>query len=615
MISTAVKGSDPFFRVLEIDASGIKAKTLYVEGTFNCNGEGSIVLDQDAGRVNRIEGIIPGRYEFRIAIDQYRYFRCAGAKSGKFHISIWLNSAYHNPEFSQFASILDGRIMDIRVAVPRSAVSIDILTESSIKKIFARRSSQDTFDVVEFVMAGVAGYAFVIDGVRYPEEGFFHASSRVNSDGRTKIMYHIFPDRFYRSGQEVPGLSRWGTRPSRDSFFGGNLEGIREKIPYISDLGVDHIYLNPIFKSRSNHRYDVDDYYAVDDLLGGEADLKNLVQDSHANGIRIILDMVFNHTSTNFPAFRDVLKNGKSSRYYNWYIFHRDSFEAFNGRGKNGKFPAYETFMGYGGMPKLNHRNPEVRRYCLDVMKHYIYEFGVDGFRYDVAHSIYSEFFRETMQEIGKDKIHVCEAWCLPTYFLNGDSWISYTNYFLGGSIIDFIMEKITLDEFYDRIQRMILVNGLDKQQIMMNVLDSHDTPRILRILHGDKSKVKLAYTILYLFDGIATIYYGDEVGLDGGKDPDDRRCFPWDSIDEDMHDFFVNLGQIRKRFNLGSAGVIAISDDEISFKITKIKAEHSVSIYIARDDRMKFPDDALLKVKHNDQKTSPWDFYLVSSK
>jgi len=267
--------------------------------------------------------------------------------------------------------------------------------------------------------------------------------------------------------------------------------------------------------------------------------------------------------------------------------------------------------MGYGGMPKLDHRNPEVRRYCINVLKYYMQKFDVDGFRYDVAHSIYSKFFEEVFSEIGTRILHIGEAWCLPTYLVNGSGWQSYTNYFLGGSIIDFLKGSITLGELYDRVQKMLMVNGVEKQQVMMNVLDSHDTPRILRILNGDRKKVKLAYSILYLFDGIATIYYGDEVGLDGGKDPDDRRCFPWDSMDEDMHSFFKNLGDLREKYGLGSAGVITVSEDEASFIIEKVKAGRSISIHMAKNGRMQFPEYALIAVRENQKEAKPWDFYI----
>ncbi|KAA8921920.1 glycoside hydrolase family 13 protein [Thermoplasma sp.] len=612
MIGTDISVNDSFFRKMNVTLSDIDAETIYLEGSFNCNGEGSIVLQQKNNGRNEIEGLVPDKYEFRIALDQYGFVRGGQSRSGLFRLSIWLDAMHHDPDRSQFSCIFDDGIMDIRVAVPKSTVSVDILTESNVSILYSRRSSQATYDLVEFVVSGVSGYAFEIDHRRYPAEGYYRAVKKINSDHRSKIMYHIFPDRFFRSGPDSPDLQRWGERPKRDSFFGGNLEGIRQKLSYIRDLHVDHIYLNPIFKSKSNHRYDVDDYYSIDEMLGTDQDLKNLVSDAHDHGMKVILDMVFNHTSTDFPFFRDVLKNGRNSPYYHWYIFHRDEFIVFRGRGKRGSYPPYETFMGYGGMPKLDHRNPEVRRYCMDVLKYYIEKFNIDGFRYDVAHSIYGKFFEEVMAEIGKNKLHIGEAWCLPTYLVNATDWQSYTNYFLGSAILDMVKGTITAGEFYDRIQRMIMVNGIEKQQNMMNVLDSHDTPRILRMLHGDRKKVKLAYSILYIIDGIATVYYGDEAGLDGGRDPDDRRCFPWGSIDEDMRKFFVEMGNLRERLNLGSAGVVAVNEDGSSFVVKKIKADLSVAVHVAKNDRMPFPQDHVIAVREDEAKTSPWDFYIT---
>jgi len=313
MIDIEIGGDAPFFRKMKVHPGKIDASTAYLEGTFNCEGEGSIILEGNSGSTAEVNGLIPDRYEFRIALDQYRFLRNSQSRSGRFRVSLWLDAAHHDPDLSQFSCILDDRLMDLRIAVPKQAVSVRILTESEVKVIYSRRSSQATYDIVEFVISGVSGYAFEVDQVRYPDHGYYRSTKKVNSDGKSKIMYHIFPDRFHRYGGDRPGLLKWGERPSRDSFFGGNLEGIRQKIQYIRDLRADHIYLNPIFKSKSNHRYDVDDYYSIDELLGTDQDLKNLVSDAHANGIRIVLDMVFTHTSTDFPAFRDVMEKGRNS--------------------------------------------------------------------------------------------------------------------------------------------------------------------------------------------------------------------------------------------------------------------------------------------------------------
>ncbi|WP_010916473.1 glycoside hydrolase family 13 protein [Thermoplasma volcanium] len=584
MVEVKIIKSDGFFNEVLISSDKkIHFDTAYAEGDFNCFGEGSIVSETTDDLKFKIANLIPGKYHFKIAIDQYKILREAENRSGSYSFSIWLEKPYHNPDYAQFCAIIDKKLMDVRIAVPKHSISVSIFTKDTLKPVYSRRASFDTFDAVEYVFDGMSDYYFEVDNSRLPKEGYFSPKVHIEHEGGSKIIYHIFPDRFFRVGPHLPTLSRWGDKPTFSSFFGGNLRGITEKIGYIKALNVDTIYLNPVYKSKSNHRYDVDDYFSIDGLLGGEQDFIELVNEAHENGIKIVADMVFNHTSTDFPYFLDALKNGKNSKYWNWYIFHGEGAAVFDGRAKGKTKPLYETFMGVGRMPKLNHKNAEVRKFCIDVMKYYKNKFGVDGFRYDVAHSIYPEFFLEAVKEFGNEMLHIGEAWCLPSMFMLSGYWNSFTNYYLRNAIIKFVREEINITEFYNMIQNMIISYGPLIQQNVMNILDSHDTERILRAFKGNKKKVKLAYSILFMFDGFATIYYGDEVGLDGGRDPDDRRCFPWDNMDEDMLQFLKKLGEIRRMYHTGSAGIITVEETQECKYITRLSGESIIKVAIAK--------------------------------
>ena len=425
----------------------------------------------------------------------------------------------------------------------------------------------------------------------------------VNHEPGTGIIYHIFPDRFYRSGQTVPGLKKFGIRPGRGDFYGGNIRGIIEKLDYIQSLNVEYLYLNPLFKSRSNHRYDVDNYFEIDPLLGNKQDLKLLVNECHRRGIKVILDMVFNHTSVFFPPFQDVLENGKKSRYFNWYLFHRDDYKIFNAHydQRNGSEPpAYETFMGHGLMPKLNTYNPEVVDFLEKVVAFYVTEYDVDGFRYDVGHSI-PESLIENLKvhtaSLKKDLIHIGEAWCLSTSLVKENYYDSLTNYHIRKSIIDYVTGKDTVLDFYSHYLEEIVTysNSIDN---MMNILDSHDTVRLLTTLRSDYEKMRLAYLILLMLNGKPTIYYGDEVGLLGNRDPDCRRTFPWERIGSDINNFFIKIADLRKNVPAMRNGLLYVKKAQDHDIIIKMGTESSVALLIQREKNVV---DTVKKLPYSD--------------
>ncbi len=570
------------FQMKRFDSLG----TAYLTGDFNCWGEGSMILSGKELLSSEIE-LPPGRYGYSILLNQYHKYLENGRPTRKrSHLELKLEKAYHNPHLSQFSCLSDG-LMELRIAVPRETKKIELLCKGKV--IFKNRTRVGNYDVTLFVVESPGEYSFMVDDERLPLSGYYYPkNSTKRAYESSGIFYQIFPDRFYRgAGLNGKGFEEWGTKPLRNNFFGGTIRGIIEKLDYLKTLGVEYIYINPIFKANTNHRYDVSDYYEIDPILGNIDSLKQLISESHNRGMKVILDMVFNQSSTTVQPFQDAIKKGKNSEYYDWYIFHSNDFSVYTGRYKSGSKenePPYETFMGVGMLPKLNHANKEVRDYFRQVILYYGEELSVDGFRFDVAHSIYLDFFMEIDRDLlNKDKLILGEAWCLSPIFLKGRYWNSITNYYMKDAIISYVKGSIDIYEFYSRFEKYVITTGRTEMERVMNILDSHDTVRILNRLGGSKRKVKLAFAFLYLLTGLPTIYYGDEVGLEGGRDPDDRRCFPWSNKDEELLSFIKKLGDFRIKHDIAYGGAMSYTSSANSDVLIRYKKDCQVRLYVAK--------------------------------
>lgn len=364
------------------------------------------------------------------------------------------------------------------------------------------------------------------------------------------VWYQIFPERFANGnpGRKTNTNGVWGDTPKPDSFFGGDFEGIIQHLDYLKDLGITGIYMTPIFEAPSNHKYDTIDYMKLDPQFGDEETFRQLVQECHARGIRVMLDAVFNHAGYGFAPFQDVLKNGAKSRYADW--FHILSFGE-----EAGELPQYETFAFTGDMPKLKTSNPEVKDYLLGVAKYWIEEFDIDGWRLDVANEVDHKFWREfrnTVRAVKDDVYMVAEIWNDAMPWLQGDQFDSVMNYPFTEAVIDFIAKgTITATQFGHQLSSHLQLYPENVGEVMFNLLGSHDTARLLTRCDDDRSKVKLAYLLLFTYPGSPCIYYGDEVGLTG--DGDDfayyRPCMEWDPAkqDQDLLNDVKKLISIRK--------------------------------------------------------------------
>ncbi len=404
------------------------------------------------------------------------------------------------------------------------------------------------------------------------------------------IMYQIFPDRFRKAGEypvrEGKILRRdWGGTPSyrpnefgkilNNDFFGGNFNGVREKLDYLKSLHVSVIYFNPVFEAFSNHRYDTGDYRKIDSLLGTEEDFDALVKEAAEKGIRIILDGVFNHTGDDSRYFNKYGKykeqlgahQSPDSPYFDWYTFH--------------DYPAsYECWWGIETLPAVNESSASYQKFICGedgVIKTWL-RHGIAGYRLDVADEL-PDFFLQKIRKAVKsetpDAMIIGEVWEDASNkiaygerrrYLQGFELDSVMNYPLKDAIISYVLSGNTIQ--LRETMAMLLDNyPAPTLHCLMNVLGTHDTPRILTVLGGKqcrdkdemastfltaeereiaKQKVMMAAVLQYTLPGVPCIYYGDENAMEGYRDPFCRGCFDWENMDEELGAFYRKLGEIR---------------------------------------------------------------------
>jgi neopullulanase len=382
------------------------------------------------------------------------------------------------------------------------------------------------------------------------------------------VFYQIFPDRFARSDR-VPKpahLEAWDSRPTVYGFKGGDLLGVVEHLDYLQHLGVTAIYFNPIFQSAANHRYHTHDYFQVDPILGGNEAMRTLLDEAHGRGMRIVLDGVFNHASRGFFQFHHILENGRASPYIDWFRINNDSLRPYHApKGQHG----YEAWWGLPALPKLNVDTPAVREFLWDVATHWI-EFGVDGWRLDVPAEIDDDgFWREFRRRVkgaNPEAYIVGEIWHEARRWLQGDQFDAVMNYpvtkaclayFVGDNLLQeeaakcgyHWIDPIDDQAFAAEIKRILGLYPRSITEVQLNLLGSHDTPRFKTLARGDDSAYKLALLFQMTYPGAPCIYYGDEIGLEGGHEPASRNAFPWDEDrwDRDLHDYVKRCIALRK--------------------------------------------------------------------
>lgn len=430
------------------------------------------------------------------------------------------------------------------------------------------------------------------------------------------LIYQIFPDRFYSSKtpkKNVPEsrvMRKWGEEPYwqesqmngiwNNDYFGGDLKGVEEKLEYLSGLGVSCIYLNPIFEAHSNHRYDTADYEKIDSLLGDESDLESLCKKAHGLGISVILDGVFSHTGCDSKYFNMYNRyntvgayNSKSSPYFSWYKF----TDYPNG---------YKSWWGIKLLPEVSEEDEGYREYICGkngILRRWL-RLGISGWRLDVADELPDVFLddlRKAVKEENENAVIIGEVWEDATNkfaygerrrYLLGEQLDSVMNYPFADAILNYVKFG-NAQAFMSGIMSIVENYPPCVVNVLMNHIGTHDTERAITRLAGESaegkdrawqhshnqlsdydylkgiSMMKLASLIQYTLPGVPSLYYGDEAGMQGMKDPFNRACFPWDNINKELYKWYKRLGEIRrgcKAFKEGSFEPLYAADGAIAY-------------------------------------------------
>ncbi|HCM41152.1 MAG: hypothetical protein A2070_00410 [Bdellovibrionales bacterium GWC1_52_8] len=439
---------------------------------------------------------------------------------------------------------------------------------------------------------------------------------------KSAVFYQIFPDRFAKSEtlEKPRGLEPWDSAPTCNGFKGGDLLGATERLDWLVDLGVNAVYLNPIFTSTANHRYHTFDYMSVDPILGGDQSFTTFLNEAHRRGIRVILDGVFNHASRGFYQFNHTLENGKDSPYRDW--FHFDEEPLLQGKSLRAypeephHAPAYKAWWNLHALPKFNVRNSEARAYLLDCARKWT-ALGIDGWRLDVPAEIddrsFWDEFREVVLSINPEAYLVGEIWDeSPDWVRDGKPFHAVMNYpltrallgFCGGNHLDLpethrvgsyrSIQPMNAEGFSKVIQRLFEVYGLETLGLQLNLLDSHDTPRFLTSVKGKEEILKQAFLFLCTFPGAPCVYYGDEIGMSGRHDPDCRKSFPWEK-ESHNHSVLASFREsiaLRKQYPVlvsGEFHEIRTQDQEIyAFARLGNAGEPAVLVVLNTSDKEK---------------------------
>ncbi|SMC25073.1 Glycosidase [Clostridium acidisoli DSM 12555] len=468
------------------------------------------------------------------------------------------------------ANLFDYFETEISIKRNRYRYYFELIDTNNTKVYFDERGFRDSKKVQEEFTA--FQFAYLAPGDLYKESIWLQES----------VVYQIFPDRFYNghTANDPENTSTWGSSVTINSKFGGDLKGIIDKLDYIEDLCVNLLYLTPIFKSSSNHKYNTADYYDIDPQFGTLDTAKELVKKCHEKGIKIIFDAVFNHSGSDFFAFKDLLINQEASKYKDWYFI--DDYPV-----STDKVNYYTFGNGVSKMPKLNTNNKEVRKYLLDVGEYWIKEIGIDGWRLDVSDEIDHDFWRafnKVVKGANKDAVIIGEIMHEANSFLKGDQMDSIMNYPFKYALVDFFANRSICVEKFDDIlsfNRTLYMNSITRQ--LWNLIGSHDTKRFLTECDDNIERMKLAIAFQFCYQGVPYIYYGDEIGLNGGDDPQCRKCMVWEEEkqNKELFNLYKTMISIRKNNKVliyGDYKTLYCKDNVLIFK----RSYKSESILIA---------------------------------
>ncbi|WP_250672896.1 glycoside hydrolase family 13 protein [Paraclostridium ghonii] len=515
--------------------------------------------------------------------------------------------------------------------------------ETDIEEIQMKKSENNVFiiDKYEFEKEDIYFYFFkVIENVNGNMESKYYGKN--NADGMCReyyelesinkyqltiskknkspqwfkegVLYHIFVDRFNRTGKvNNPKknsfiYANWEDTPMyiknreneviRWDFHGGNLKGIINKLSYLKSLGVSIIYLSPIFESQSNHKYDTADYKSIDPMFGDEEIFKDLIKEANKKGINIILDGVFSHTGDDSIYFNKYgnydsigAYQSKDSPYFSWY-----NFENFPKK--------YDCWWGIKALPNVNETESSYMNYIIkdkDSVINKWMSYGVKGWRLDVADELPSKFIEEVRKEslkVDKASVVVGEVWEDASNkisynerrkYLLGDQLNGVTGYLFKDIVVGFLNGKLNSKDVYNSL--MTIKENYPKESFKsnLNILGTHDTRRILTELNEDKELLKLAVAMQMTFEGVPYIYYGDEAGLLGESDPDNRRTYPWKNEDKDILNFYKNIIKDRNKSKVltcGETKLLELENPDVFGYVRYIEGEDDILVLINRCDK-----------------------------
>lgn len=385
----------------------------------------------------------------------------------------------------------------------------------------------------------------------------------------TGIVYQIFPDTFWRAASLEPAmtpvtLAKWDSPPSSKVFFGGNFKGILQKLDYLEQLGIRFIYLTPIFPASSNHRYDCNNFHDLDPILGSPEDFRALISACHHRGIKVVLEAIFNHCGLSFRAFQDVLERQENSKYKDWFIIKHFPVTVTDAE------PNYSYWWDVISMPQFNLDNPEVKAYLLEEYSFWLTEYKIDGFRIDVAPELGYHVLRQIrdiLKTIKSDVLIIGEVWGDSSKFLHYGLFDGATNYHLrqNAFLAYFVKKNIGLAEFAYYLMRNYFSLPFTQLLQSWNMLDSHDTARFSSLV-SQRNMLRLAVFLQMLLPGNPMIYYGNEIGLEGMEDPDNRRCMDWNQVDGNvLLDWYKRLIAVRNQeivLQKGDLMILEASDE-----------------------------------------------------
>lgn len=506
------------------------------------------------------------------------------------------SAIYHRPD-SEFAYLYKKDLMHIRIRTARGDIKqVNLLHGDSYslheEKFYQRPLAMTKYlstDLYDYWVAETKekynrmSYAFEVigfDGIRvlygdhgvYPFEEkyltmpnnyfkmpYFHEADRFKAPEWVKetVWYQIFPERFANGdpNNDPEGTLPWASKdPDRQDFFGGDLQGVIDHLDHLVDLGINGIYFCPIFKAHSNHKYDTIDYLEIDPAFGDKNLFKQLVEECHKREIKVMLDAVFNHLGDTSMQWQDVIKNGADSRYADWFHIHEFPVSYKEEEFEHASDITYDVFAFTPHMPKLNTANPEVKAHLLNIAKYWIEEFDIDAWRLDVANEVDHQFwkeFRKVCDETKKDFYILGEIWHSSQSWLQGDEFHAVMNYAYTDAIMEFFVKnKISMSKMISEINSQLMMYRQQTNEMQFNVLDSHDTPRLLTEANGNKDLMKQVLAFTYMQPGVPCVYYGDEFSMTGGMDPDCRKCMDWEG-DQEMFRYFQKLIHFRKNNHL----------------------------------------------------------------